>query len=500
MEQKRRVNVQQYKRDVLWPMLALRKLAADQLTVDHAAIDKAYEAQYGPSVQCRLIVVDSRAKADELHRQLTARPDDFARLAIQNSIDVGSASIGGLIQPIRRHVGDPAIEQAVFALAPNQLTTIIPIGEQFAILKCERHLPARDMPLTSVRAELAEQIKDEKLREVASGLFERLQKSATIQNVWNDPQLRAANPGVVATVNGEAVRYSELAEECLLRYGEEVLDVEISHLLLQQALSKAGEKVTQADMDAELAHAARLAGVMDQSGQPDLKEWMRVATEEQGISKNVYLRDAVWPSAALKKLTSGSIEVSPEDMQKGFEANYGPRVRCRVIVLGTMRRAQEVWDKARQNPSLDYFGDLAAEYSIEPQSKALRGEVPPIRMYGGQPQLEKAAFALSPGELSEIIQWGDKFVVLKCEGRTEPVAVNPQEVREILYQDIREKKLRMAMNEKFEEIRTRARIDNYLAKTTQAPERVRPDPQAGGPRVDSAVRPAAGGPAGPVRR
>ncbi len=46
-------------------------------------------------------------------------------------------------------------------------------------------------------------------------------------------------PGVVATINGEPIRYQELAEECLLRYGEEVLEVEISHLLLQQALAKA---------------------------------------------------------------------------------------------------------------------------------------------------------------------------------------------------------------------------------------------------------------------
>ena len=43
----------------------------------------------------------------------------------------------------------------------------------------------------------------------------------------------------MATVNGEQVRYAELAEECLARYGKEVLEVEISHLLLQQALAAA---------------------------------------------------------------------------------------------------------------------------------------------------------------------------------------------------------------------------------------------------------------------
>ena len=120
-----------------------------------------------------------------------------------------------------------------------------------------------------------------------------------------------------------------------------------------------------------------------------------------------------------------------------------------------MREAQEVWAKARQNTSMDYFGDLAAQYSIEPQSKSLRGEVPPIRKFGGQPQLEDVAFGLKPNELSGIVQLADKFVILKCEGRTRPVEVNPKEVHDVLYQDIFEKKLRMAMSEKFDEIRAR---------------------------------------------
>ena len=230
-----------------------------------------------------------------------------------------------------------------------------------------------------------------------------------------------------------------------------------------------------------------------------------MATEEQNLTKEQYLRDSVWPSAALKKLTGSTIQVADDDIHKGFVANYGERVRCRAIVLGNMRRAQEVWAKARQNPSLDYFGDLADQYSIEPQSKALRGEVPPIRRNGGQPQLENVAFEMAADELSGIIQLGDKFVILKCEGRTEPVKVKNQEVRDILHQDIFEKKLRIAMNDKFTEIHDKARIDNYLAGTTQSPDRVKTGEGSVklGPagakktlgdtyKVDSAVRPTGG--------
>ena len=61
------------------------------------------------------------------------------------------------------------------------------------------------------------------------------------------------------------------------------------------------------------------------------------------------------------------------------------------------------------------------------------------------------------------------------------------------------------MNDKFTEIHDKARIDNYLAGTSQSPDRVKPDATAVrlGPagakktlgdtyKVDSAVRPTAG--------
>jgi parvulin-like peptidyl-prolyl isomerase len=382
----------------------------------------------------------------------------------------------------------------VFSLKKDEISQVIPINQQFAILKCDDHLPARNVPLEAVREELSEQIREGKLREVAGKLFEELQKTAVVQNVWNDQQLRAQMPGVVATINGEQIPYSELAEECLMRYARQVLEVEISHLLLQQALTAAKLSVSEQELNAEIGHAAQLAGVVDKEGKPDIAKWIQTATEEQGVSKEMYLRDSVWPSAALKKLTGSSIQVTQEDLDKGFQANYSERVRCRAIVLSSMRRAQEVWAKARDNTSMEYFGDLAAEHSIEPSSKALRGEVPPIRRFGGQPQLEEVAFALKPGELSGIIQLADRFVILKCEGRTEPVEVNPKEVRDILYADIFEKKLRMAMGDKLDEIKGKARIDNFLAGTSQAPERGKADAKAAAPRVDEAVRQTSGPP------
>ena len=70
-----------------------------------------------------------------------------------------------------------------------------------------------------------------------------------------------------------------------------------------------GLKVTDQDLNDEISHAAMLSGIVDQEGKADLKKWIEMATTERDISREIYLRDSVWPSAALKKLTGGKVEV-----------------------------------------------------------------------------------------------------------------------------------------------------------------------------------------------
>lgn len=489
LKNERGINLDEYRRDTIWAMLALRKLAADKLDPTEDELRRAYETQFGAKVHSRLIVVEDQRLARKLHAQLTADPGEFARLAMEYSTDVNSASIGGMIQPIRHYVGDPAIEKEVFQLQKGQISSIIRVGNQFAILKCEGHIQPTRTSLVEVQKDLTEQIKENKLRDVAKDLFARLQKSATVKNVYNDPTLRQTMPGVVATVNGDKISLRRLAAECLQRHGEEVLQIEISHTLLRQALRAAGKTVTDQDVQAEIQHAAMLAGVVDKAGNPDLRKWMKKATTDRGMPRDLYLRDSVWPSAALKKLASEQVRITGEDMQKAYDANYGERVRCRAIVMTNLRKAQQIWDAARKNPTAENFSQLAAEYSIEPTSSTLRGEIPPIRRNSGQPQIEKAAFALTAGQISGIIHIADKAVILYCEGRTQPIDLKMEDVQNILKRDLFEKKLRQVMAKQFGKLQQEARIDNFLAGTSQAPKRQQTAKQ---PRRDTAVHPAGG--------
>src|SRR5262249_53111406 len=66
LDKERNIKPAQYANDIVWPTLALRKLAAAQLTVSREELEEAYESQFGPAVKVRLIAMSDRDKATKV--------------------------------------------------------------------------------------------------------------------------------------------------------------------------------------------------------------------------------------------------------------------------------------------------------------------------------------------------------------------------------------------------------------------------------------------------
>lgn len=471
LEQERGISPEQYSQDIIWPTLALRKLAGARLEVTQEELTRAYETQFGPAVRARLISTRDPVKAERLREAAVADPNEFGNLAKDHSEDVNSAAAKGIIQPIRMHGTYEELEKAAFEMKDGEISPVLHAAGQYIILKREGLIEARNIPMEHVAPRLEEMIRQSKLRTVAADVFRELQEGTNVENVFNDPQKRQAMPGVAAVVGDHQISLRELAEACLDRHGEETLEGTINRTLLEQACKNKGITISEEELDEEVTRAASLAMPPKADGSPDVEGWIAQVTESQNVSPEVYRRDSVWPSVALRKLVGDSATVTEEDIKRGYEANYGPRVRCRAIVMNDARRATRVWDMARNDPSVDNFAKLAEEYSIESSSRALGGEIPPIKKHGGQPALEREAFKLQKGELSSIVQLGDKQVILLCEGLTEPTKVELAEVRELIVEDIVEKKVRIAMAETFRGLQENATIDNYLANTSTSPRK-----------------------------
>lgn len=471
LQDERGITPNQYSSDIIYPMLALRKLVADKIEVTQEEFNQAFLAEYGEAVKCRLIMKKSRADALTLQAKAKAEPSTFGELAKRHSDDEASASVGGLIPPIRRNTGDSRLESMAFDLKDGEVSELFQLGDQWIFMQAVRRIPATrpsQEAWPAVREAITDRIRDQKMKVAASELFQKLQTEAKVVKVLGDKELMSQNPGVAAIINGQNLPIKQVAEVCLDRHGVDVLDGEINREVLRQALGKASKQVSEADLQKEVARAAASFGFVGENGEPEVTAWLESVVADGGVSQDVYMSDTVWPSVALSKLVEDQLELTQKDLDEGFEAAYGPRVEVLAVVLSDQRVAQKVWKLARDNPSEEFFGRLASQYSVEPISQDNFGKVPPIRQNSGQPAVEKEAFAMKPGELSGIISTGGNYIILKCQGFTEPVVNDPSIVQKELVRDLTERKRRMAMAKKIEELRDAAEIDNFLAASKRS--------------------------------
>jgi len=470
LQEERDITPAQYSSEIVWPLLALRKLVAGQVEPTQDEFTKAYLAQFGEAIKCRIIMVPQRSTAESLRAQVLAQPDSFGALAKKFSKDESSASVGGLFPPIRRHTGDPELENAVFALNDNEVSDVIALGDQWVLLQAVRRIPASTPPpkaLPAIKEQIKDRIRDTKMRGAASRLFAQLQTDAKVTKVLGNKELEAQFPGVAAMVNGQQVTISAIGAECVKRHGADVLQGEINRKLLTQAMRKQSVTVTDQDIQAEIARAAISMGIVNEDGSADIRTWMQNVTSDGNTTEAIYKTDSVWPSVALKKLVEQNVTITKDDLKRGYDSSFGPRVEVLACVLADQRTAQKVWEMARDNPTDEFFGQLAEQYSIEPVSSSNRGKVPPIRKYGGQPAIEREVFGLKAGDLSGIVATGDKYIILRCQGLTKPIVSDMAAVQSELARDIREKKMAVAMAEKFDDLKSGAEIDNFLEAEKQ---------------------------------
>lgn len=467
-----------YRSDIIRPIISLRKLAGARIQVTKEELQKAFEAAYGPSVSLRQIVHNSKKEMERIRKDVVANPNTFATEAKNSSTDPASAAYAGMIRPIRKYTTNDLIEKTVFNLKPGEISPIVewPQGN-YILFQCVEHYPPVQVDRLEAEKFLELKVRDEKMQRVAGEVYTELHNHAQIQMVLTDPDLSRNEKykNVAAIVNGQTISRMQVAEQCLKLFGEIVLAERISITMLDQECKKRNVQIIEADLDEEIRiRAAREMPLLPDGG-PNVEQWLHVQTKSTRTTPAIFRNNTIRPLVMLKKLAKSNVQVSEDDIKKGFEANHGPRARCLAIFFNNMRQAQQVWDQARQIPLQEHFGDLAAKYSVHGPSKALRGEIKPIQKYGGMPVLEEKAFALEPGEISEVIQLGnEEYVILFGLGLTQPIVTNINDVRDLIAEDVHEKKLHLEMQKQLETLFTRSTVTNYLTGETRMAQQPAP--------------------------
>ena len=114
-----------------------------------------FEAELSPSaesVRYRQILVSTEETAQEIRDKIEAG-EDFAALAAENSLDVETRDSGGEVGWVPRGVLDASTEEDVFALEPNEITTIA-LPQGVVVIEMQEKAEDREVEETQ-RAPLA---------------------------------------------------------------------------------------------------------------------------------------------------------------------------------------------------------------------------------------------------------------------------------------------------------------------------------------------------------
>jgi peptidyl-prolyl cis-trans isomerase D len=136
-------------------------------------------------------VESARARIEELARRVRAG-EDFASLARQYSEDPDSAKRGGDLGEIRRGLLPPALETAVYALKPGEVSAPVRTAYGFHLVKLTDYKPARRKPFEAVRRELEDRVRRRKAEAEFYDLVERIRNIAYEQPDSLEPVAQAA--------------------------------------------------------------------------------------------------------------------------------------------------------------------------------------------------------------------------------------------------------------------------------------------------------------------
>jgi parvulin-like peptidyl-prolyl isomerase len=242
---------------------------------------------------------------------------------------------------------------------------------------------------------------------------------------------------VVAYIyNNIPITREELGEFLIARHGTNAVELLVNHKIIEQACAKYKITVTPQEVEAAIEEDCQQLTI-------DRATFVKQYLKQFNKTLYEWKEDVVKPRLLLKKFCEHEIKIEEAELRKVFEAQYGEKVNCRIIIwpVGEEKIALQQYDTLRKSEA---EFDSQARRQANPYLASKGGRMVPIGHGSAEDDLvEKIAFRLKPGEVSELIALGvgkaaQGTAVLRCEGRT-PAQYKDDADRERLFQAERKK-------------------------------------------------------------
>ena len=185
IESERGLNALQYRRDVVWPLLALKRIAGREVEITREMLKEAYIDNYGPRVIARMIMFDKLRRAQEVVAEIKKHPENFEDFAREHSVEPNSRSLGGKIPPIRMYSGaHEEICRTAFRMKEiGEISGLLQVGRsEYVILQYEGRTEPVEHDRNDVHAILHSELVEREVQTLVAETFDTLRKDAKVFN------------------------------------------------------------------------------------------------------------------------------------------------------------------------------------------------------------------------------------------------------------------------------------------------------------------------------
>lgn len=287
---------------------------------------------------------------------------------------------------------------------------------------------------------------------------------------------------VVAYIYGNIpISRVELAEYLISRFGAERLEFLVNRKIVERACQAKGIVVSDAEIENQFRRDIQAIGphMTAQSFHDQvLKRYNKTIFE--------WKEDVIRPKLALTKLVQSEVQVTDNDIRKQFEIHYGPKVKCRMIVYNDGNTARRAWERMSNSSNVGEAFMIEAGTQMIGELASVKGEVPPIHKHFGDERIEKEAFRLRPGEISQAFEMSDrKAIILLCERHLPADNTKTfEKERVVLLPEVRDLMVAQKVQERVVQLRTEA-TPRFLLARNPSNQQIQRDAQQ---EINSEVR------------
>jgi peptidyl-prolyl cis-trans isomerase SurA len=307
-----------------------------------------------------------------------------------------------------------------------------------------------------------------------------------------NPGLQAAEPevidGVAAVVNGDVITFSQVQEVSAPRertIREQSTGAELVEKIREARLAALNDLVDRQLIIQEFKRKQytipeyvvedQVQNIIREEFAGDRQAFIRTLNAQgYTISKfREQQRDKVIVGAMRQNNVKGTFSATPQQVEAYYEANKQEfatpeQLKLRMIVLNadpldansgdsTRKMAEEIRNKVKGGAE---FATMAKTYSMDGTAES-GGDWGMIDRKTLNQQLTDAAFALSPGQVSPVVQIGDSFYILFCESKKTSSFIPLTEVRDGIEKKLEQVQRQKATQKWIDSLREKAYIKIY---------------------------------------